>query len=97
MPVTYFPPAARPVILPFVAALSVTVYCRVKIAPIVWSCVTVIASGFTTPLAPPVHPVKTYPAAGTAVSSAVVPVRYFPPAAKPVILPFVAAPSVTVY
>ena len=93
----YFPPTAKPVMLPFVASLKVTVYSRVNVAPIVWSCVTVIAKGLSTPLAPPVHPVKTYPAAGTAVSVAVVPVRYFPPTARPVILPFVASPKVTVY
>jgi hypothetical protein len=55
--------------LPFVTALSVTVYWRTKVAPIVASASTVTASGLVVPLAPPVHPVKTYPAAGTAVST----------------------------
>ena len=97
VPVRYFPPVAKPVMLPFVTALSVTVYCRTNVAPIVASASTVTASGLVVPLAPPVHPVKTYPAAGTAVNVAVVPVRYFPPAARPVILPLVASLSVTVY
>ena len=59
VPVRYFPPAARPVILPFVTALSVTVYCRTNVAPIVASDSTGTASGLVVPLAPPVQPVKT--------------------------------------
>ena len=97
VPMRYFPPAPKPVMLPFVTALSVSVYCRTNVAPIVASAATVTARGLVVPLAPPVQPVKTYPAAGTAVSVAVVPVRYFPPVAKPVILPLAASDSVTVY
>ena len=83
--------------LPLVVPLSVTVYCRTNVAPIVASDSTVTASGLVVPLAPPVHPVKAYPGAGSAVSVAVVPLRYFPPAARPATLPLVVALSVTVY